>query len=316
MSGSAIDSVADDEKGNSRKPLGIYMQEFVKEPILIIKTAWGGKGLCVDFRPPSARPYEAGKTRERQGKDGDRRSKDVERIVSQRREASGRYYRLMMQHVKKVLADIKRVYPGYSPETGYEVAGFVWFQGCNDFGDITTYPNAGKRGGHDEYSRLFACLIRDVRKDLDAPEMRAVIGVLGINGSLEGERVRQIDPKQIPWLHEFRRSMAAPTSLPQFKGTVAAVLTEKFWDPRLEELQSRWGRIKAKSGELKKERSLSRAQRDAEMEKFRATVYSPEEWRVMETGVSNAAYHYLGSAKIIARIGKGLAEAMIEMQKQ
>ena len=33
---------------------GIYMQEFVGERILIIKTAWGGKSLCVNFRPPSA----------------------------------------------------------------------------------------------------------------------------------------------------------------------------------------------------------------------------------------------------------------------
>ncbi|MHC4734313.1 MAG: hypothetical protein ACYTDW_07605 [Planctomycetota bacterium] len=33
---------------------GIYMQKALKEPILIIKTAWGGKSLYMDFRPPSA----------------------------------------------------------------------------------------------------------------------------------------------------------------------------------------------------------------------------------------------------------------------
>ena len=37
---------------------GIYMQKQVNEPILIIKTAWGGKSLHTDFRPPSAGPYE------------------------------------------------------------------------------------------------------------------------------------------------------------------------------------------------------------------------------------------------------------------
>ena len=37
---------------------GIYMQKHVKEPILIIKTAWGGKSLHTDFRPPSAGPYK------------------------------------------------------------------------------------------------------------------------------------------------------------------------------------------------------------------------------------------------------------------
>ena len=33
---------------------GIYMQKLLDEPILIIKSAWGGKSLIEDFRPPSA----------------------------------------------------------------------------------------------------------------------------------------------------------------------------------------------------------------------------------------------------------------------
>ena len=35
---------------------GIYMQKRLDQPILIIKTAWGGKSLHTDFRPPSAGP--------------------------------------------------------------------------------------------------------------------------------------------------------------------------------------------------------------------------------------------------------------------
>ena len=37
---------------------GIYTQKLLDQPILIIKTAWGGKSLHTDFRPPSAGPYE------------------------------------------------------------------------------------------------------------------------------------------------------------------------------------------------------------------------------------------------------------------
>jgi hypothetical protein len=33
----------------------------------------------------------------------------------------------------------------------------------------------------------------------------------------------------------------------------------------------------------------------------------------METGISNAAYHYLGSYKIYSRIGKAFADAFIGM---
>ena len=37
---------------------GIYMQKIVNEPILIIKTAWGGKSLHTDFRSPSGGAYK------------------------------------------------------------------------------------------------------------------------------------------------------------------------------------------------------------------------------------------------------------------
>lgn len=36
---------------------GIYMEKSTDAPILLIKTAWGGKSLNTDFRPPSAGPY-------------------------------------------------------------------------------------------------------------------------------------------------------------------------------------------------------------------------------------------------------------------
>ena len=36
---------------------GVYMEKRLREPILIIKTSWGGKDLHTDFRPPSAGPF-------------------------------------------------------------------------------------------------------------------------------------------------------------------------------------------------------------------------------------------------------------------
>lgn len=38
---------------------GILLEKHLDQPILIIKTAWGGKSLHYDFRPPSAGPYQA-----------------------------------------------------------------------------------------------------------------------------------------------------------------------------------------------------------------------------------------------------------------
>jgi hypothetical protein len=286
---------------------GIYMEEHVKEPILIIKTAWGGKSLCRDFRPPSAGVHP---THTQALEELRKETKDTTELETEYAERHGKYYRMMIEHAKSVLGDIKKVYPGYDPSQGYKVAGFLWFQGENDFGEQDTYPNPGEPGGFSEYSRLLACLIRDVRKELKAPELNAVIGVLGFNGELETERYRQIETKHIPWLREFRKAMEAPVEMPEFRGHVAAVRTEVFWEPRLEELQGRWKQVKAKSGELKAQ-GLSKEQQKAALDEFLKTVYTPEEWKLMETGVSNACYHYLGSAKIMSRIGKAFADALI-----
>ena len=49
---------ADENKIGPELTFGIYTQKRVDEPILVIKTAWGGKSLNTDFRPPSAGPYE------------------------------------------------------------------------------------------------------------------------------------------------------------------------------------------------------------------------------------------------------------------
>ncbi len=41
---------------------------------------------------------------------------------------------------------------------------------------------------------------------------------------------------------------------------------------------------------------------------------TPEEENIFKVGVSEGDYHYLGSGKIMAGIGKGFAEAMLEFE--
>lgn len=275
------------------------MQEYVNEPILLIKTAWGGKTLSNDFRPPSAGPYKAGPHSEK-------KKDSVAKVVANRMKTSGHYYRLMMEHVKEVLGDIKKVYPDYNEKEGYRVEGFVWFQGASDFGDFTTYPNPKDKEGYLEYSNLLSHMIRDIRLELKAPQMKAVIGVLGIKGDVS----KDFEDEEREMIINFRNAMAAPAKMPEFKGKVAAVWTEKYWDDELEELQKRWVHIKAKNGELKKDKTLSGSERNEKLQAFIKTIYNDQEWKLMDTGVSNAAYHYLGSAKILAEIGKAFADAM------
>lgn len=288
---------------------GIYMQKTVDEPILIIKTAWGGKSLHTDFRPPSAGPYEFNESQLESLK---QQGKDIDQIKAERAAASGHYYRLMLEHVNKVLKDIKRVYPGYDADAGYELAGFVWFQGWNDMVGRDVYPNRDQPGGYDLYSKLLAQFIRDVRKDLAAPKLPFVIGVMGVGGPTAQYGP---DKQRYKAVHQnFRDAMAAPAALPEFKGNVAAVLTENYWDAELDQLKARGGKVNAKAQELSKDETLTRALRDEALAKFRAELYTPRELELLK-GSSNAEFHYNGSAKIMAQIGKGFAEALATMSE-
>lgn len=290
---------------------GITMHEHHQRPILLIKTAWGGKSLSVDFRPESAGPYKAGKVK---GADADR-LRQIADIEAQRNEAAGVYYRKMIEHVTKVLGDIKKVYPAYDADAGYEVKGFIWFQGASDFGDFTTYSDPGGETGYSEHTRLLSCLIRDVRKETKSPKMQAVIGTVGISGEMETERVRQMEEHHRPWVVALRDAQAATADLPEFKGQVAIVRTEDYWDPQLEELQGRWKHIKAKNNELKALK-LPRDEYQQRIDAFVKTIYSDQEWEIMEKGVSNAGYHYMGSAKIYSQIGEAFGKAMIGLESQ
>jgi hypothetical protein len=281
---------------------GLTLEKALDEPILIIKTAWGGRSLHTDFRPPSAGPYawgdyELDRCRER----GD----DLPKLKAEKEAATGAFYRHMIDHVRKVLGDIRRVVPDYDEAQGYELAGFVWFQGFNDLVSDWTYPETTTEGRYDLYSELLAHLIRDVRKDLSAPDLPFVIGVMGIGG----ERAGMTSPQR-----EFRRAQAAPASLPEFRGNVKVVETSPFWDDDLDALQQRMERLNdtlerefrdhdPKPTEDEKERARETA---------RAEQFTPEELTRYRAGVSNGGYHYLGAAKILAPIGKAFAEALLD----
>ena len=127
---------------------GFTMEKLLGEPILIIKTSWGGRSLHTDFRPPSAGPYVWSDYELVQHK---RRGDDLEKAKAEKVKATGVYYREMIAHVRTVLKDIKRVVPEYDEKQGYELAGFVWFQGFNDYVSSWTYDQQMKPGGYDLY---------------------------------------------------------------------------------------------------------------------------------------------------------------------
>jgi hypothetical protein len=280
---------------------GLTMEDRLGEPILIIKTAWGGRSLHTDFRPPSAGPYVWNDSQLAQhAKRGD----DLDELKAEKVRATGVYYREMIAHVRHVLQDIKRVVPDHDPKQGYELAGFVWFQGWNDMVDGGVYPERMKPGGYDRYAELLGHFIRDVRKDLSAPRLPFVVGVMGVGGEKECQKPPQM---------YFRQAQAAPLALPEFKGNVIAVRTAPFWDDDLDALQERMERLNDKlNREFKKDPDLKPAAKEEVRRKAAEEEFKPEELKRLRAGVSNGGYHYLGAAKILGPIGKAFAEALLD----
>ena len=280
---------------------GIAMDAALEEPVLLIKTAWGGKSLFHDFRPPSAGAYP-------------RTKKDIQQD-RYHEAASGQYYRLMIEHVKKVLADPKRVCPEYDPQQGFEVAGFVWLQGFNDMVDTNFYPKQPKGAAGNRfalYSEYMSALIRDVRKDLGVPKLPFVIGVMGVGGKDPGSEDNLA----------FREAMAAPASLAEFKGNVLAVRTAPFWDEKLGAIQDKKDKVRQMAFELKNkgkrsanaDGKMTEAQQKAYLKDYEAKLISADEAAMQKRGASNAGYHYLGCAKTFALMGEAFAEASLRMR--
>ena len=93
------------------------------------------------------------------------------------------------------------------------------------------------------------------------------------------------------------------------------MLAEKYWDRELKAARKKENAIKDQAKKLAKDGKLKLAEEKAALEKLRATGLTQRERLILEKGVSNQEFHYLGSAKILGGIGKGLAEAMQGLMK-
>jgi len=206
---------------------GTVMGDHFDEPVLLIKTAWGGHSLFKLFRSPSAGmpseealQQELEKAQDRVKKNNEKRKKsDPLPTMEEITEVYGRSYRNMLAEVKDAFDHYEDMFPALKGKK-LEVAGFVWFQGWNDM----------YGGAEQEYAANMRHFINDVRKDLDAPHMPFVIGVMGQNGSKPAGGAMAV-------IQEAQLSME---TLPEFRGSVKAVRTDVLVDKAAEELYPKW----------------------------------------------------------------------------
>jgi len=205
---------------------GTAMGDRFDEPVLLIKTAWGGHSLFKLFRSPSAGmpPAEAlqqelEQAQQRVKKNNEKNNRnDPLPTMDDITEPYGRSYRNMLAEVKDTFDRCEDLFPALRGKR-LEVAGFVWFQGWNDM-----------YGAETQYAENMKHFIRDVRKDLEAPNMPFVIGVMGQNGSKPAGGAMKV-------VQDAQLSME---TLPEFKGNVKAVRTDELVDKAAEELYPKW----------------------------------------------------------------------------
>ena len=159
---------------------GHVIGDAITAPVLLVKTAWGGKSLHKDFRPPSA----SGPT--------------------------GPYYHRMLSEIHEALASLDKELPEHT-KRGYQLAGFVWFQGWNDMFDNKALA---------EYQANLVHLVNDVRHDLRQPGLPFVIGELGNGG-----------PKANKNMLAIRAAQKAAAAHPEIGGHAAFVSTTAFARP-------------------------------------------------------------------------------------
>jgi alpha-galactosidase len=238
---------------------GHVVGDHYGEQVLLIKTAWGGRSLWRDFRPPSA-GLPPDSVLEKMV--AEQRKKKPETSLDEIKQPFGASYRAMLDEVNSTLANLKVLFPDYAGQ-GYNLAGFIWFQGWNDMisADYTA-----------EYATNLTRFIRDVRRDFHVPEMPFVIAQMGVEGTNASPNVKR-----------FKEAQAAVLTLTEFKGNVALVKTDVFWDTEAEAVFKKGWRENL------------------------------EEWNKVG---SDYPYHYLGSAKTLCRIGRALGEAVIALREK
>lgn len=160
---------------------GWTVGDAFEEPVLLIKLAWGGKSLAEDFRPPSL--------------EGD----------------TGPYYIEVIEKAKEILNTAAMFFPGLQGKT-LELTGFGWHQGWND---------RINQSFNDAYEKNMIQFIKDVRRDLEKPDLPFVIAETGMSGPEEKH----------PRALSLMAAQKAAADYPDFERNVAFVPTRDFYRP-------------------------------------------------------------------------------------
>ena len=190
--------------------IGHQLGNATDAPVMILKSCIGGRALGWDLLPPGGEGFEftddEGVTWVHPGYKGTpekwKKGEEPKKINWY----AGMQYDGDIARAKKVLAELDKYYPGAQE---YEVAGFFWWQGDRDSRSAALASR---------YEKNLVHLIKQLRKDFNAPDAKFVCASLGQtekgdtdNGGKILEAIFAVDGKSGKY--------------PEFKGNVASIYT-------------------------------------------------------------------------------------------
>ncbi len=188
---------------------GHVVGDYHNQPVLLLKACIGNRSLGWDLLPPDSERFEyEGKIYAGY--------KDVANFWDKGAEPkavpwyAGRQYDADTTHAKAVMAQLNKYYPGYQGQ-GFEVAGFVWWQGHKDQSAALA----------SRYEQNLVSLIKSLRKDFNAPKAKFVLATGCGNPGRESFGL-QIAEAQLAVDGDSGK-------YPEFKGNVKAVDTRDLW---------------------------------------------------------------------------------------
>jgi alpha-galactosidase len=189
---------------------GHIVGDYHNEPVLILKASQGNRSLAWDFLPPGSERFEHEGFVYAGYKDTPSRWEQgtTPKPINW---YAGKQYDDCFGAAHKVLDNFDREFPHWKGR-GYEIAGFVWWQGHKDGGE----PSASR------YEKNLVHLIKTLRNEFKVPNAPFAIATIGFGGWKMAGPHKTVAAAQLAVSGEKGK-------YPKFKGNVKTVETRGFW---------------------------------------------------------------------------------------
>ncbi|OYV06497.1 MAG: hypothetical protein CFE26_06000 [Verrucomicrobiales bacterium VVV1] len=315
---------------------GMMLEKSLDQPVLIIKTAWGGKSLHYDFRPPSAGPYQPTTNEKEQVERWKARKalwdnyiagggtaaamvqmdKDIKALENQKRSLQESIAKLPKDQQAPELAKVAAMSakskelrgklvppPGDMPKQ--DAAGFYW----NEMIGFVRKVLADPKAFHPEY---------DPKAGF---EVAGGLWFQGFNDQFDPEFYGNYSSNMVHFIQDLRKEVKQP-KMPFVIGVLG---TPAFPEEALTNNVAQAQRAAARAPELTgtvaaveswplttPEVAIWRMKKDALQGKADAAELDRADlqWRMHG---SNQGYHYDGSGRFFIRLGDECSAAMLKL---